>query len=68
MIFHTVCNAPVVPSEKQALTNILKVFCISVSCKQLNFQQEQTYQNKKQGNYLFSKIKNVLQSELLATC
>lgn len=50
MIFHTICNAPVVPSEKQALTNILKVFCVNVSCKQLNFQHEQTNQNKKQGN------------------
>lgn len=68
MIFHTICNATVVPSEKQALTNILRAFCISVSCKQLNFQHEQTYQNKKQGNYFLFKIKNVLQSELLATC
>lgn len=69
MIFRTICNAPVVPSEKQALTNILKVFCISVSCKQLNFQHQQTYQNKKQGNRgFFSEIKDVLQSELLAAC
>lgn len=30
MIFHTIRNAPVVPSEKQALTNILKVFFASV--------------------------------------
>lgn len=60
MIFHTICNAPVVPSEKQALTNILKVFCVNVSCKQLNFQHEQTNQNKKQGNWGFFQDKRCI--------
>lgn len=50
MVFRTICNAHVDPSEKQALTNTFRAFCISGSCKQLNLQQEQIYQNK-QGNY-----------------
>jgi len=49
----TVCNACVDSSQKQALSNILRVLCISGSCKHSNLQQEQTYQNKQQRTFFF---------------
>lgn len=49
------CNAHVDPSDKQALMNVSRAFCISGSRKQLNLQQEQTYQ-KQQDNFFLVRI------------